>query len=153
MCIYGYVYLYLHMFVCLWVCIWIYVFFFDLSILMFFCFFSHLPFSHIIVLTWGTTMKIRAFLPVLRYPSHCWCYSYMSAVSLLNSVGSVGQTLAWVAWLVWVCKILAWVKKMAWVAWVEILAWWCGSIKFWHGSKKWRVWRESISLAWVKILA
>ena len=38
-------------------------------------------------------------------------------------MGGVRQTLAWVVWVAWVCKILAWVKKMAWVAWVEILAW------------------------------
>ena len=37
--------------------------------------------------------------------------------------GGVGQTLARVAWMAWDCKILACVKKMAWVAWVEILAW------------------------------
>ena len=35
-------------------------------------------------------------------------------------VGGMGQTLVWVAWGAWVHKILAWVKKMAWVAWVEI---------------------------------
>ena len=38
----------------------------------------------------------------------------------MGIVGGVGQTLAWVAWI---RKILAWDKKMAWVAWVEILAW------------------------------
>ena len=26
-------------------------------------------------------------------------------------------------WVAWAHKILAWVKKMAWVAWVGILAW------------------------------
>ena len=35
-------------------------------------------------------------------------------------VGGVGQTLVWVAWI---CKILAWVKKKAWVLWVKILEW------------------------------
>ena len=38
-------------------------------------------------------------------------------------MGGVGQTLVWVTWVAWVCKILAWVKKMSWVAWVEISVW------------------------------
>ena len=40
-----------------------------------FCFFSRLPFSLILVLSWK-----KAFLSVLCYRSHCWCYSYPSAV-------------------------------------------------------------------------
>ena len=63
--------------------------------------------------------------------------------SLLNSVGSmggVGQTLAWVAW---VCKILAWVKKMVQVVWVESLAW----VAWVHKNLAW-VARVDI-LAWI----
>ena len=35
---------------------------------------------------------------------------------LVGGVGDVGQKFAWPTCVVWVYKILAWVKKMAWVA-------------------------------------
>lgn len=60
---------------------------------------------------------------------------------MLNSVDGVGQILARVAW---VYKILAWVKKMAWVAWVGVLSWmaWVHKILAWVKKKE----------AWVAIL-
>ena len=56
---------------------------------------------------------------------------------VLRFVGGVGQTLASVASVGWVCKTLAWVKKMTWVAWVAWV----------HKILAWVVWVES--LAWV----
>ena len=50
------------------------------------------------------------------------CFSLI----LLNSVGGVGSVGAWVAWVkFWHESITFWLgsKKMAWVAWVGILAW------------------------------
>ena len=59
--------------------IWTYisVFSFDLSILMFF--FSFTLFSYFRFYL-REHNENKAFLPVLCYPSHCWCYLYLSAV-------------------------------------------------------------------------
>ena len=47
-----------------------------------------------------------------------WCVAWVAGVR--GFVGDVGKTLVWV---VWINKILTWVKKIAWVVWVKILAW------------------------------
>ena len=75
-----YVYLDLFMLVCLWMCIYIciyisafsfeYPFSFFLSFTLFFHFCSDLRDRN-----WN-----KAFLPILCYLSHRWCYSYLSAV-------------------------------------------------------------------------
>ena len=51
--------------------------------------------------------------------------SYESAKlrGLRGLVDGVGRKFAWVRWVAWVYKILAWVKKMAWVALVRVFAW------------------------------
>ena len=36
-------------------------------------------------------------------------------------VGGVGPKFACVTWVAWVYKMLVWVKKMAWVAWIGVL--------------------------------
>ena len=53
-------------------------------------------------------------------------------------MGVVDQILVWVAWVALVQKVLAWVKKMAWV---EILLW-----------VAWVVWVHK-TLIWVEKLA
>ena len=64
-------------------------------------------------------------------------------------MGGMGQNLALVAW---VCKILAWAKKLAWVAWVEFLAWvpWVHKILAWAKKMAWVTWfKILVWVAWV----
>ena len=60
--------------------------------------------------------------------------------SLPNRVGGVGgvsQIMASVAWVLWVPKTLLWVKKIVPVKLLAWVAWWRGSLIFWHESKSW----------------
>ena len=52
-------------------------------------------------------------------------------------VGGVSQVMASVAWVLWVPKILVWVKKIVPVELLAWVAWWRGSLIFWHESKSW----------------
>ena len=52
-------------------------------------------------------------------------------------VGGVSQIMASVAWVLWVPKILVWVKKIVPVELFAWVAWWRGSLIFWHESKSW----------------
>ena len=84
-----YVYLYLYMFVCPWVCIYTYAY-----IIVYFpltysfscccCCCCFVVFSFTLFSYFRSDLRDhnehKAFLPILCYPSHCWCYSYLSAV-------------------------------------------------------------------------
>ena len=82
-----YMWIWVSVFICVgeWVntYLWTYisVFSFDLSILMFFFSFLLFSFSPFFFrLDLRKHNENNAFLPVLCYPSHCWCYSFLSAV-------------------------------------------------------------------------
>ena len=74
--VYLYTGLYVHGYVCVYTYGYILVFFFDLFTFMFF--FSFTLFSN-----FCSDLREhngnKAFLPILCYLSHCWCYSYLSA--------------------------------------------------------------------------
>ena len=61
----------------IYICIYISVFSFDLSIFMFF--FSFTLFSHFCS-ELKDDNENKAFLLILCYPNHCWCYSYLFAI-------------------------------------------------------------------------
>ena len=75
-CIHTYVYIlvyfpltYSYSRCCCWCCCWVSFFFFcSLTLFSYFC--SYL----------GGHNENKVFLPVLCYPSHCWCYSFLSAL-------------------------------------------------------------------------
>ena len=85
MCTCDYVYLYVYMFMSVGVYIytWIYISVFSLTY-SFSCFF---PFSFMLLSHCRSDLRKhnenKAFLPILCYPSHCWCCSYLSAVIFL----------------------------------------------------------------------
>ena len=85
MCTCDYVYLYVYMFMSVGVYIytWIYISVFSLTY-SFSCFF---PFSFMLLSHCRSDLREhnenKAFLPILCYPSHCWCCSYLSAVIFL----------------------------------------------------------------------
>ena len=88
LCKYMYMCIYIYLLnVCecvyIYICSYISVFSFDLFILKcFFCFFLFSQFS--IFSHFLSDRRYhnenKAFLPVLCYPSQCWCYSYLSTV-------------------------------------------------------------------------
>ena len=74
-CVSVFIYAFMSVAVCIYLYAYILVFSFDLSILMS-VFFSFTHFSHCRSDLRGHNEN-KAFLPVLCYPSHCWCYSYI----------------------------------------------------------------------------
>ena len=94
LCKYMYMCIYIYLFKCLWVCVYIHmliyqciflwlihsqVFFLFLFCFCFFLFSQFSIFSHFLS-DRRYHNENKAFLPVLCYPSQCWCYSYLSTV-------------------------------------------------------------------------